>query len=389
MVDGTGGGGSIRSLVDMGRTYVPALPGWDVVIDNLATVPVVSLALGPCAGYGAARVAASHYALMVRGVSQIFTAGPPLVAAIGEQVTKEELGGSAVHGTNGTVDDVVDSEDEAFAYTRRFLSYLPSSVDQLPERIEPDDDPDRTDEWLIEAVPRDPRQVYKVRRVIESVVDSGSFFEIGRTFGKAAITGFARLDGWPVAVLASDPFVYGGSWGADAADKVARFVDLADTFHLPVVHLVDNPGFLIGRAAEKQAAIRHGVRALAAIFQAEVPWCSIVLRKVFGVGGGGHSDHTRLQVRYAWPSADWGSLPAKGGIEAAYRTELEGMEDPEGFVTDLQQQISDLRSPFRTAEVFDIEQIIDPRETRRLLCEFAHLAAPLRRPGRRGRPMRP
>jgi acetyl-CoA carboxylase carboxyltransferase component len=389
LVDGTGGGGSIRGLVDMGRTYVPALPGWDLVIDNLGTVPVVSLALGPCAGYGAARVAASHYALMVKGMSQIFTAGPPLVAAIGEQVTKEELGGSAIHGANGTVDDVVESEDEAFERTRRFLSYLPSSVDQLPDRVEPDDDPERADPWLIGAVPRNPRQVYPVRKIIESVMDRGSFFEIGRRFGRAAVTGFARLDGWPVAVLSSDPFVYGGSWGADAADKVARFVDLADTFHLPVVHLVDNPGFLIGQAAEKQAAIRHGVRALGAIFQAEVPWCSIVLRKVFGVGGGGHSDHTRLQLRYAWPSADWGSLPAKGGIEAAYRTELESMDDPGAFVADLQQQVSDIRSPFRTAEVFDIEQIIDPRETRRLLCEFAHLAAPLRRPGRRGRAMRP
>jgi acetyl-CoA carboxylase carboxyltransferase component len=389
MVDGTGGGGSIRSLVEMGRTYVPALPGWDLIVDNLGSVPVVSLALGPCAGYGAARVAASHYALMVKGTSQIFTAGPPLVAAIGEEVTKEELGGAAVHGVNGTVDDVVASEDEAFERTRRFLSYLPSSVDQLPPRAEPHDDPERAEDWLVEAVPRDPRKVYDVRKVVNAVVDEGSFLEIGRRFGRAAITGLARLDGWPVAVLSSDPFVYGGSWGADAGDKVARFVDLADTFHLPVVHLVDNPGFLIGTAAEKQAAIRHGVRALSSIFQAEVPWCSVVLRKVFGVGGGGHSDHTRLQLRYAWPSADWGSLPAKGGIEAAYRTELESMADPDAFVADLQQQISDMRSPFRTAEVFDIEQIIDPRETRRLLCEFAHLAAPLRRPGRRGRAMRP
>ena len=389
LVDGTGGGGSIRSLVEMGRTYVPALPGWDVIVDNLGTVPVVSLALGPCAGYGAARVAASHYALMVRDLSQVFTAGPPLVAAIGEQVTKEELGGSKVHGVNGTVDDVVDSEDEALERTRRFLSYLPSSVHEVAPRAVPDDDPERADDWLIGAVPRNPRQVYQIRKVIESVVDQGSFLEIGRRFGKAAVTGLARLDGWPVAVLANDPFVYGGSWGADAADKVARFVDLADTFHLPVVHLVDNPGFLIGTAAEKQAAIRHGVRALSSIFQAEVPWCSVLLRKVFGVGGGGHADHTRMQIRYAWPSADWGSLPAKGGIEAAYRSELENLEDPDAFVDDLQRQLSDLRSPFRTAEVFDIEQIIDPRDTRRLLCEFAHLAAPLRRPGRRGRAMRP
>lgn len=381
LVDGTGGGGSIRSLVEMGRTYVPALPGWEVSVDNLATVPVVSLALGPCAGFGAARVAASHYAVMVRGISQIFTAGPPVVAAIGEQLTKDELGGVDVHGGNGTVDAVVDTEEEAFAHARRFLSYLPSSVYGLPPRAEPTDDPDRADDWLVRAIPVERRRVYKIRPIIESLVDTGSFFEIGARFGRALVTGLARLDGWPVAVMASDPYIYGGSWGSDAADKAVRFVDLADTFHLPVVHLVDNPGFLIGRAAEKSAAIRHGMRALSAVYQARVPWCSIILRKVFGVGGAGHSNYSRLQYRYAWPSADWGSIPAEGGIEAAYRAELDASEDRAARLREIVARVEDTQGVIKTAEAFDIEQLIDPRDTRSLLCEFANLTAPLRTTG--------
>ncbi|MBI1378395.1 MAG: methylmalonyl-CoA carboxyltransferase [Frankiales bacterium] len=382
LIDGTGGGGSIRSLVDMGRTYVPALPGWEISVANLETVPVVSLALGPCAGFGAARVVASHFSVMVRGISQIFTAGPPLVAAIGEHVTKDELGGPDVHGPNGTVDAVVDSEEQAFASTRRFLSYLPSSVHELPPRGPVADDPDRADDWLIGAVPAERRQVYRIRPIIESVVDTGSFFEIGAAYGRALVTGLARLDGWPVAVLASDQYVSGGSWGSAAADKAVRMVDLANTFHLPVVHLVDNPGFLIGQAAERASAIRHGMRALSAVHQAEVPWCSVVLRKVFGVGGAGHANQSRLQVRYAWPSADWGSLPAKGGIEAAYRAELEAAEDREALLEQLTEQVQATAGVLKTAETFDIEQLIDPRDTRRLLCEFANLAAPLRTPGR-------
>src|SRR5205814_1245085 len=189
LVDGTGGGGSVKSLDTMGRTYVPFNPGWDHVVANLATVPVVALALGSVAGLGAARVVSSHLAVMVQGTSQVFVAGPPVVARLGEEVDKEGLGGSAIHGRNGVVDDVV----------------------------------------------------------------------------------------------ASDAYVYGGGWTAEASQKIARFVDLADTFHLPVVHLVDQPGFVIGTTAEKAATIRHGARALAAVYQASVPWCSVVLRRVFGV----------------------------------------------------------------------------------------------------------
>ncbi len=389
LVEGTGGGGSVKTLEIDGRTYLPANPGWDWVVANMGKVPVVALALGPVAGLGAARVATSHYSLMVKGLSQLFVAGPPVVARLGERVDKETLGGSHIHARNGAVDDEVDSEQEAFARAKRFLSYLPSSVDQLAERGARDDPTDRREDWLIEAVPRNRRHVYKVRAIVEAVMDKGSFLEIGRHYGRSIVTGLARLDGWPVAVMASDTYFYGGGWTANSSIKVTRFCDLAQTFHLPVVHMVDNPGFYIGVAAEKAATIRHGCRALAALYQATVPWCSIIMRKAFGVAGAGHANATRFHYRYAWPSGDWGSLPIEGGIEAAYRSELEQADDPEALRAEIEERLNRVRNPFRTAEAYLVEEIIDPRDTRPLLCEFANLAAPLRRAGPSRFPMRP
>jgi acetyl-CoA carboxylase carboxyltransferase component len=389
LVDGSGGGGSVKSIETMARSFVPFNPGWEWVIENLATVPVVALCLGSVAGLGAARVVTSHYSVMVRGTSQLFVAGPPVVARLGEHVDKEGLGGSEIHGRNGAVDDVVDTEHDAFARARAFLSYLPRSVDDAPPRVEPTDDPERREGWLIDAIPRDARQVYKVRDIIDAVVDRESFLEIGRGYGRSAVTGLARLDGWPVAVLAGDPYFYGAGWTADASQKVTRFVDLADTFHLPVVHLVDNPGFVIGVDAERAATIRHGARALAAIYQAQVPWCSVILRKVYGVAGAAHQNAARLKYRFAWPSGDWGSLPLAGGIEAAYKAQLEAADDPDAERAEIERRLDAARSPFRTAEVFMIEEIVDPRYTRPLLCEFANLAAPVRGTGPTARGARP
>jgi acetyl-CoA carboxylase carboxyltransferase component len=342
---------------------------------------VVALALGSVAGLGAARVAASHYSLMVKNLSQMFVAGPPVVARIGQTLDKNELGGSEIHTKNGAIDDEAASEGEAFAMAKRFLSYLPSSVHELPARTEPTDDPKRRDEWLLGAIPRDPRKVYKMRPIVETLVDQGSFFEIGRRWGRSVIGGLARLDGWPVMVMASDPYHYGGAWTADACDKVTRLVDLAQTFHLPVVHLVDVPGFLIGREAEEAGTIRHGARAMQAIYQCTVPWCAILVRKVYGVAGAAHMNPARYCMRYAWPSGDWGSLPIAGGLEAAYKAELEAAPDPKAKLAEIEARLEKLRSPFRSAESFIVEEIIDPRDTRAILTDFAALAAPLRTPG--------
>ena len=381
LIDGTGGGGSVKTLEMSGRTYVPEVRGWNHVIANLGTVPVVALALGSVAGLGAARAVTSHYSIMVKGTSQMFVAGPPVVARTGETLSKEQLGGSAIHTRNGAIDEEVESELLAFRQVRTFLSYLPSSIHELPPRGPVTDDPNRRDDWLIEAIPRDRRKVYKMRPIIHSVLDQGSFTEIGRYNGRSVITGLGRVDGWPVAVMAGDPFFLGGGWSADASEKVMRFVDLAQTFHLPVIHLVDCPGFVVGLQAEKAATIRRGARAMAAVYQSTVPWCSILVRKVYGVAGAAHQNCSRFNFRYAWPSGDWGSLPIEGGLEAAYRAQLDAADDPQALMLALEQRLNRVRSPFRTAEHFEIEEIIDPRDTRPILVEFANLAARVLEPG--------
>ena len=381
LIEGTGGGGSVKTIETIGRTYVPSNPAWQTVSMNMGTVPVVSLGLGPVAGLGAARMAASHYSVLVEGVSQMFVAGPPVVKRIGQDLTKEELGGARLHARNGAVDDLAKSEEEAFAMARRFLSYMPSSIDELPARAPCDDPADRAEDWLIRAIPKDRRKVYKMRPIIEAVVDQGSFFEIGKMWGRSIITGLARLDGWPVVIAASDPYHYGGAFTADSSDKLMRLVDMAQTFHLPVVFLADIPGFLIGLEAEKSAVIRHGVRALSAIYQTDIPWCSIIIRKAFGVAGGAQIRHEGYRYRYAWPSGDWGSLPVEGGIEAAYKSDLEASDDPEALRIEIEERLNRMRSPFRSAEAFGIEDIIDPRETRAKLCRFANLTAKLRKTG--------
>ena len=147
------------------------------------------------------------------------------------------------------------------------------------------------------------------------------------------------------------------------------------------MHFVDNPGFMIGKQDEQEATIRAGARTLAAIYQSTITWCTIIIRKVFGVAGAGHQNHTRFHYRYAWPSADWGSLPIEGGIEAAYKAELDAADDRAALAADITQRLNRMRSPFRSAERFQIEEMIDPRDTRRLLCEFAEIAAPLRNTG--------
>ncbi len=385
LLDGQSGGGSVQLLEDFGATYVPANPAWDHVVDNLSVVPVVAAGLGPIAGLGAARLAASHLAVMVDGLAQLFVAGPPVVRlGVGEDLTKDELGGRAVHDRSGAVDLWVDSETAAFEAIRRFLSYLPSSVDTLPPLVLTEDVAERADDWLLSAVPRNRRQPYPVRRILDAVFDTGSVFEHCR-YGGATVTALARLDGHPVGVLAGDPLVGGGGMTALGADAMTRLVDLCQTFHLPLVVLTDQPGIAIGREHERRGTIRHAVRAVAAAYQATVPTAEVILRRVFGVGGAGMTNRHRHVTRWAWPSADWGSVPVEGGLEAAYRRELEAAEDPAALREEIRGRLDAVRSPFRTAERFGIEEVIDPRETRARLVGWVHDAYALL-PVQLGRP---
>jgi len=375
LVDGMGGGGSVKTIEMAGRTYIPQVRGWETVVNHLAVAPSVALALGSVAGIGAARVATAHYSVIVRETAQMMIAGPALVeqAQLGDH-GKEELGHADIHTSNGSIDDAVDTEAEAFERAARFLSYLPTNVDEHAPRVETGDDRQRREESLLSIVPREPRRVYKMRRIIEAVFDTDSFFEIGKGWGKSIITGLARLDGYPVAVFAEDPYVYGGAWTTDGCRKLIRLLDLASTFHLPVIHLEDCPGFLIGKDSEESGTIRFGSQALAALGQLTTPFACVVIRKAFGVAGAANNKPGVHSFRYSWPSGDWGSLPIEGGIEVAYKQDLADSDDPETLLAEITERLNRVRSPHRSAEFFEIEEIIDPRDTRPMLCEWIELA---------------
>ncbi|MFV0534979.1 MAG: acyl-CoA carboxylase subunit beta [Cumulibacter sp.] len=369
LIEGTGGGGSVKVLETDGYTYVPANPGWDLVVDNLSVIPVVAYGGGPVAGLGAGRMAMSHLAIFVKKQAQLFVAGPPVVLhATGADLNKEELGGFAVHARNGAIERWVSSEEEAFTEIRRFLSYLPSSVYEVPPVIDNDDPVDRADEALLSLVPRDRRKVYKVKTLLDGVFDAGSVFTYAE-YGGSVWTGLARLDGHPVGVVATDPYK-GAAVTATGAKAMTRLFDLCTTFHLPVVSLTDQAGLAIGLAAEQTGAIRDGARAITAAYQANVPVAEVVVRRVFGVGGAGQVNRHGHITQWAWPSGDWGSLPVEGGVEAAYRAELEASDDPVALLDDINERLEKIRTPLRTAERFGVDDVIDPRETRALLCDW-------------------
>ncbi|MET8815510.1 carboxyl transferase domain-containing protein [Streptomyces sp. NPDC004549] len=369
LLDGASGGGSVKMATDAGYTYVPVNPGWDAVVDNLSLVPVVSAGLGPVVGLGAARMVMSHLSILVDGIGQMFTAGPPVVlGGTGERLTKEELGGSAVHRANGSIERVVPDEQAAFDAIRRFLSYLPSSVFELPPVTASQDPADRRDEALLGAVPRNSRRVYDVTTILDAVFDAGSVFRYAE-YGGGTLTALARLDGHPVGVIAADP-EQGATMSAEGALAVTRLVDLCETFHLPLVSLTDQAGMTIGSAAERAATIRHGARAITAVYQARVPQTELIVRRVFGVGGAGIINRHRASRSWAWPSGTWGSLPSKGGIEAAFRAQIEAADDPARELERLVAEVESVTSPFRTAERFGVQDIIDPRESRPLLCDW-------------------
>lgn len=369
-------GGSVKLLDQMQSTKIPGYPTWPIV-PLLDRVPVVGVALGACAGLGAIKVMASHFSVMVRDTSQVFAAGPPVVKqAFGIDIDKNTLGGYQVHSRkSGIVDNEAADEADALRQVRRFLSYMPRHAGLLPPRPACTDDPGRAEDWLQGAVPRNPRQVYDPRRILNAIFDLDSVFEIGRYHGGSVITCLARLNGVPAGVLANDPRVAAGSMTLTAANKVERFVELCDTFHLPIVNFVDQPGNMIGLEAEMAGTLLGAVRVLRMVERSNTPWMSVIVRRAYGLAGGMHGrkhgiDGRSINHRVAWPSARWGSIPVEGGVAAAYRREIAAAEDPVARREELEAHYHRLASPFRTAERFGIVDIIDPRETRAVLCDW-------------------
>jgi acetyl-CoA carboxylase carboxyltransferase component len=377
LIDGTGG--TVNTAKRKGYTVWPGYgaDGFERSVDLMGVVPVISAVMGTAAGAPSARAVLSHWSIMVKGQSQIFAAGPPVVErAFGKPITKQELGGDKMAvDTAGTIDNSAQDEHECFAMIRRFLSYMPSNVWELPPEKSIGDPADRCEDALVDIVPRSARQPYDMRKLVGLVVDKESVFEIQPTFGRAVITQLARLDGKVVGIIANSP-MFGGVVDYKAARKQAHFVELCDCFNIPLVFFADVPGFMVGPESEAQAILREGVRARFVGLQVSVPVFTVIIRKCFGMAGGGAIDRRGLNFKIAWPSAEWGSLPIEGGVKAAYRREIENAPDPAAREREIEAELRQLGSPFRTAEAFAIEDLIDPRETRPYLCQFMDALQP-------------
>lgn len=372
-----GAGGSVRSIARSGHATLPGVDTFERSVQLLGRVPVLSAVLGSSAGGPAGRAVLSHWSVMAERTSHLFAAGPAVVArALGKEPSKEELGGVDVAvDTAGCIDHRAPDEATCFALLRQFLSYMPQNVWELPPRGSVDDPPERRDEALLSLVPRNRRRMYKMHQVLDVVLDRDSCFDIQPTYGQAVITCLARLHGYPVGVVANNPMVIGGAVDVAAARKIEHFVDLCDTFHLPLLFLVDTPGFMVGPAAERAGALRAGMRALYVVQQATVPKICVIIRKCYGMGAAiAVTTDAILKCRLAWPSAEWGSLPIEGGVAVAYRREIAQAADPLKRQQELEAELLAMNAPLRTAEAFGVEDIIAPRETRPLLCRFIEAA---------------
>jgi methylmalonyl-CoA decarboxylase subunit alpha len=346
------------------------------------SVPVVTGVLGASAGHGALVAPMSDFAVMTEHAA-IFTAGPPVVKhSIGEDVTKEELGGPGVAVASGLVHNLATDDDDALAQLRRYLGYFPSSAWSYPPARTADADagPRPTPE-LLDLVPRDNRRVYDMRRVIEVIVDGGDSFEVQPTFGRAVVCALAHLGGAPVAIVANQPLVRAGAIDAAAADKAAHFIAVADAFHVPLVFLADNPGMLPGRRSEQSGVLRSGARMYAAQTLATTPKIHLTLRKAYGFGSMVMAlvNFDNQVATLAYPGATLGAMGAAAQSEAL------GADD--GVAASLRH--AELTASLRSAAGLGFDELIDPRETRdavlaalrRALHARQQPAEPVRRAG--------
>jgi acetyl-CoA carboxylase carboxyltransferase component len=331
-------------------------------------IPQISVMLGPCAGGSVYSPGLTDFVIMTEGISHMFITGPDVIKTVtGEQVDFEILGGAQIHGSrSGVAHFVAADEDDAFAITRRLLSYLPSNNAAPPARITPTDDPDRSDSALDTLVPLDDSESYDIRQAITRVFDLGSFSEVHARFAANAVVGFARLDGEVVGVVANQPAWLAGVLDIDASDKIARFVRFCDAFNIPLVTFVDCPGFMPGSVQEHGGIIRHGAKIVYAYSEATVPKVCVVTRKAYG---GAYivmsSKYIRTDLVYAWPTAEIAVLGAEGAVNILHRKKLAGVENPgevrAQFMAEFHEQFG---SPYASAASGHVDDVILPSETR-------------------------
>ncbi|MGI5455101.1 acyl-CoA carboxylase subunit beta [Streptomyces sp. CA-249302] len=351
---------------------VTALAGYGGIfqrnVRSSGVIPQISVIMGPCAGGAAYSPALTDFVFMVRGTSQMFITGPDVVHAVtGERITQEELGGADTHaGTSGVAHFAYDDEETCLEEVRYLLSLLPANNRELPPGAPSSDPPERRTEALAELVPADPGRAYDMRQVIAELVDDGDWLEVHQAWARNVLCGLARLDGRVVGIVANQPAVLAGVLDIDASEKAARFVQLCDAFNIPIVTLVDVPGFLPGVDQEHGGIIRHGAKLLYAYCNATVPRVQVILRKAYG---GAYivmdSRSIGADVSLAWPVNEIAVMGAEGAANVVFRREIAAADDPElarkRYIEEYREQ---LMHPYYAAERGLVDDVIEPAETR-------------------------
>ncbi len=343
----------------------------DMLLHNTlcsGVVPQLSVVVGPSAGGAVYCPAITDFIFVVKGISQMYITGPDVVKTVThEELSHQELGGAEVHARkSGVAHFVADSEKECFQEVRRLLGFLPqNNMAELPI-VEPGDAPDRTDDSLLNLIPDDPKKAYDMKKLIHSIADDGDFMEVHQQFAPNIIVGFVRLDGRPVGIIAQQPAYMAGVIDIDASVKAARFVRFCDAFNIPLVSLVDVPGFMPGSAQEHGGIIRHGAKLIYAYAEATVPKVTVITRKAYG---GAYivmsSKHLRGDINYAWPTAEIAVMGAEGAVNIISRKEIAASDNPEETRRKLVGEYRDkFNNPYIAAARGYIDDIIDPRETR-------------------------
>ncbi|PIE91385.1 MAG: methylmalonyl-CoA carboxyltransferase [Acidobacteria bacterium] len=334
-------------------------------------IPQISAIFGPCAGGAVYSPALTDFNIMARDTSYMFVTGPKVVKTVtGEVVSTEDLGGASVHSSkSGVAHFAVDDEEEGIALIRKLLTYLPQNNMEEPQMTHSDDPIDRLEDELNEIIPDNPNKPYNVKDVIYQIVDDNEFLEVQRHYAGNIITGYAKFNGMPVGIVANQPSVLAGVLDINASRKAARFIRFCDAFNIPLLTLVDVPGFLPGTAQEYGGIIIHGAKLLFAYGEATVPKITVILRKAYG---GAYdvmsSKHLRGDINYAWPGAEIAVMGPKGAIEVLHAKELRAMEDGEEkdkFIAEREQEYKDkFANPYVAAKYGYIDDVIEPRNTR-------------------------
>ncbi len=387
-------GSAIRFQDSMDAAVMSRVPAFREVVECAGAVPQVAALMGACFGRPPIDALLAELVVMPRATGFVGWSGPALVeGGLGERVELEQLAGAAVHAeTTGLVDVVGESEEECLATIRTFLGFMPSSAAELPPRAPSADDPGRACPEVLDVVPPNPRRPYDMRRVVAALIDGGRFFEYKAGFGRAILTGLARLDGRAVGIVASQPAHQGGVIDVDASLKARRFVAVCDAFHIPLVFLQDQPGFMVGVAAEAARAIYWCGGFLAAVERATVPKVTVILRKAHGAAvwamGGRSGDSP--DVLLAWPAAVMTGTGPASAVNTIHARELTAAEDPRALRRTLEAGSAARGSVYRAAAAFGVDDVIEPPDTRRHLIAALDMATgKLRRGVGRKRPLFP